>query len=402
MASRSLPSISTDFKKLNDVHGHACGDKMLRVVARRLTKLFPQDLVFRLGGDEFVVVAAASSTPNPADAGLRIRGILSEPVSRGAAHVEVGASVGFASCPQQCSSLVEAAHCAAIAMYAAKQLACNNVLAFNDCMRETLVDRTRLEDALRAAVRSGAIEPYYEPLVQLKTGDLVGFEGLARWKRDDGTMVDAGSFIPIAEGVGLIAEIFEQLLARACSDALQWPSHIRLALNLSPGQLTDKLIGLRIVRTLNKVGFPAHRLELEITESALIFETETAVQILKDLHDAGVRIALDDFGTGYSSLSHLAKFQFDRIKIDQSFVQSFETDKKQNKIVRAIVTLGAGLGVSTTAEGIEKESQRLGLQALGCQHGQGYLFGKAMPAREALDLINSRRPMLNIVKAKTA
>ena len=378
------------FKKLNDLHGHAAGDEMLRTVAQRLAKLFPDDLVARLGGDEFIVVTSAAA-PDPEAIGRRICDALAEPARIAGAHTEVGASVGYAVCPAQSESLAEAAHCADIAMYVAKRAGRNEVMAFDEGMRDLLVKRTQMEIALREAVRTDRILPHYQPLVDLKSGELVGFEALARWELSDGTLVSAAEFIPLADEAGLITDLSERLLTRACRDALQWPAHLKLAFNLSPAQLADRLIGLRIVKILAKVGFPANRLELEITESALIHDTETAVQVLEDLHNAGVRIALDDFGTGYSSLSQLSRFQFDRIKIDRSFVREFEDDTKQRRIVRAIITLGAGLGVSTTAEGIERESQRGSLRTLGCQHGQGYLFGAAMPAGEALSLIETRR-----------
>ena len=378
------------FKNLNDLHGHTSGDEMLRTVAQRLEKLFPNELVVRLGGDEFVVVAAAAAVADPEATGRRICETLAEPVQIAGAYTEVGASVGYANYPAQSESLAEAAHCADIAMYVAKRGGRNDVVAYDEDMRDLLVKRTQMELALREAVRTDLIQPNYQPLVNLRNGELVGFEALARWSMSDGTLVSAAEFIPLADATGLITELSEKLLTRACTDALQWPADLKLAFNLSPSQLADPLIGLRIVKILAKVGFPASRLELEITEGALIHDTDTAVKVLEDLHAAGIRIALDDFGTGYSSLSQLSKFQFDRIKIDRSFVSAFEGDSMQRKIVRAIITLGAGLGVSTTAEGIEKESQRTSLRTLGCQHGQGYLFGRAMAANEALSLIEVR------------
>ena len=390
------------FKKLNDLHGHTAGDDMLRTVAQRLAKLFPEELVARLGGDEFVIVASAAAARDPQATGRRICDLLSEPARIAGAYAEVGASVGFAVYPEQSGRMDEAAHCADIAMYVAKRAGRNEVMAFDEGMRDLLVKRTQMEIALREAIRNDRFRPYYQPLVNLKTGELIGFEALARWSLSDGTQVSAAEFIQLADESGLITDLSEKLLTRACTDALQWPADLTLAFNLSPAQLGDRLIGLRIVKILAKVGFPANRLELEITESALIHDSETAVQVLEDLHDAGIRIALDDFGTGYSSLSHMAKFQFDRIKIDRSFVREFEVDAKQRKIVKAIVTLGAGLGVSTSAEGIERESQRASLRTLGCLHGQGYLFGPAVEATEALALIAARQSVEPLHRSRSA
>jgi EAL domain-containing protein (putative c-di-GMP-specific phosphodiesterase class I) len=212
---------------------------------------------------------------------------------------------------------------------------------------------------------------------------------LARWKTAEGRFIPPCDFIPVAEDAGLIVELTEQLFRRACKDAMSWPSDTILSFNVSPTQLSDRLLGLRLLKIMGEVGLPVQRLEIEITESALIQDAAVAKEVLEDLTKAGIRIALDDFGTGYSSLSQLSNYQFQKIKIDRSFIQTFETSEKQDKVVRAMVALGHGLGVQVTAEGIEEPSQLQYLQELGCDLGQGYLLGRPQPNDEAIHFISS-------------
>lgn len=238
-------------------------------------------------------------------------------------------------------------------------------------------------------MRTGLIEPYYQPFMDLGTRKLAGFEALARWKTAEGRFIPPCDFIPVAEDAGLIVELTEQLFRRACKDAMSWPSDTILSFNVSPTQLSDRLLGLRLLKIMGEVGLPVQRLEIEITESALIQDAAVAKEVLEDLTKAGIRIALDDFGTGYSSLSQLSNYQFQKIKIDRSFIQTFETSEKQDKVVRAMVALGHGLGVQVTAEGIEEPSQLQYLQELGCDLGQGYLLGRPQPNDEAIHFISS-------------
>jgi EAL domain-containing protein (putative c-di-GMP-specific phosphodiesterase class I) len=264
-------------------------------------------------------------------------------------------------------------------MYDSKRHGRNTLRRFDRSMNETLTQRSAAEAALRDAIERREIVPHYQPLIDLETGRVRGFEALARWRGADGGMVPPTIFIELAEDAGLITRLSEQLLRQACVDARSWPTDTVLAFNISPTQLTDNLLGLRIVQILIETGLPPTRLEIEITETALVRDTTAASAILASLHEAGVSIALDDFGTGYSSLSQLSKLKFDKVKIDQSFVSSFEGDEKQEKIVRAIIGLGQGLGMVTTAEGIEDKAQFDRLRAMGCDFGQGYLFGRAIP-----------------------
>jgi EAL domain-containing protein (putative c-di-GMP-specific phosphodiesterase class I) len=271
-------------------------------------------------------------------------------------------------------------------MYTAKADRRLKVRAFDSVMRERVRERGEMEMALKEAVRTDAVIPYYQPIIDLRTGQINGFEALARWEKSPGNFVPPMTFIELAEQSDLITELSERLLRQACQDALKWPANTILSFNISPTQLHDELLGLRILQILSESGLPPWRLEIEITESALIQDTISAEKILNDLHHAKIRVALDDFGTGYSSLGQLSKFSFDKIKIDRSFVSDPGDSLKKDKIMRAIVGLGKGLDILTTAEGIETQDQLNDLTSMGCDLGQGYLFGKAVKAAEASDL----------------
>lgn len=382
-------SIDLDgFKQVNDLHGHFGGDRLLKNVARRLLAAAPKDMVFRLGGDEFLVIAEATSEERFSALAERLSNAVCRPMDINGIHAEVGCSIGFVTYPNQVNTMEEAVRCADIAMYAAKAKRGNAVVPFCEDMGEEAKRRARLEGLLRAAVSAGDIEPYYQPLVNLESNEIYGFEVLARWTLPDGQSIPPNVFIPLAEQTGLITELSEKLLDKACKDAKKWPDTFTLSFNLSPTQLSDRLIGLRIISILAQNSILPHQLEIEITESALIQDADKALAILEDFRVVGIRTALDDFGTGYSSLSQIAKFNFSRIKIDQSFVSQFEADAKQYSIVKAIIALGDGLDVLTTAEGVETDSQLAALKKLGCNCGQGFLLGRPMPASDAARLVS--------------
>lgn len=372
------------FKKVNDLLGHEHGDQVLKVVAKRLCSMFPEDNVYRLGGDEFVVVVERKGNQDLSALGKRMVVAISKPIAINGATVEIGASIGFARIPEDSAFPAEAIQYSDCAMYAAKKIGRNIVKAFVPEMQEELINKIQMEADLKLAMKLGKIRPHYQPLVDLKTQEIVGYEALARWEREPGKFVSPCEFIPLAENAGLIVELTDQLFRIACQDALSWPPHTVLSFNISPVQLSDRLLGLRLLKVLGEVGLPVHRLELEVTESALINDAETARDVLDGLVKSGIKIALDDFGTGYSSLSQLSNYQFNKIKIDRSFVATFEESDRQEKVVRAIIALGIGLGVKITAEGIEDASQLRRLQDLGCDIGQGYLLGKPRPIEETL------------------
>jgi diguanylate cyclase (GGDEF)-like protein len=374
------------FKKVNDLVGHKGGDLLLIEVARRLSALGKAGCVYRFGGDEFILVAPGLTPEREENFARMIIHALTRPIHIGAFPAEVGASIGYATVMPTNASLEEAAHCADLAMYEAKMRGPNNFIAYEEAMQNKVTERAVLEAKLRTAIQENQIRPFYQPLINLKTGDLCGFEALARWTDKDGISIPPPAFIGIAEETGMITELFENLLTQACRDAKAWPDHISLSFNVSPVQMEDKLLATRILRILASGQLPPQRLEIEITENALIQEPEIAALILDELHDAGVQIALDDFGTGYSSLAQLARYRFDKIKIDKSFVATYGKEERQEKIIRAMLGLGRSLGIKTTAEGIEEHGQLAYLLSHGCDIGQGYLFGRAIPAKDAAAL----------------
>lgn len=377
-------SIDLDgFKKINDLYGHAAGDQLLKIVAERLISLFPNDLVVRLGGDEFVVVAKTSEKADVLQIATQTLQMLRTPMRLDGIQVEVGASIGIVVHPLQAFTLETAIRRADIAMYAAKKSPSNRVLLFKETMNEAVQKRADLEHELREALAADAIEPHYQPLFNLQTDRIYGFEVLARWTLPNGASIPPADFITVAEEAGLISELSEKLLRKACQDAMAWPEDIMLSFNLSPTQLSDRLVGLRLAKVLDETGFLPSRLEIEITESAMIMDSESAHFVIQDLRSLGIQIAIDDFGTGYSNLSQMARFKFSRLKIDQSFIRQFEEDPKQRFIVKAIISLGKDLDVATTAEGIETQSQLEALKELGCTCGQGYLLGRPMTAEMA-------------------
>lgn len=378
------------FKKVNDLIGHNGGDALLIEVSKRICAIGRADCVYRFGGDEFIIVATGLSDQHEDRFARLLIQAVTRPVYIDGSAVEVGASVGYDRWAQDSEPLEHAAHRSDLAMYEAKSRGPNHYLAFQASMRDKVALRASLEAKLRIAIQKKSIQPFYQPLIDLKTSNVCGFEALARWTDDDGASISPLVFIGIAEETGLITVLFEDLLAQACRDALAWDDHLTLSFNVSPVQMEDRLLTARIFKALTASGLPAHRLEIEITENALIQDPASAAAILEELHRAGVQIALDDFGTGYSSLAQLARYRFDKIKIDKSFIATYRDDERQEKIVRAMLGLGRSLNIQTTAEGIEEQRQLSHLIQLGCDVGQGYLFGRPMPADETLSYLANR------------
>lgn len=374
------------FEKINDLLGHSAGDVALGQIAERLRDHFAYENIFSTTGGNFVALLDRSGD----QVGLtaeRIVSSISLPLRIGGQLVEISFSVGYALFPEDGKTVADVVRCADVAREAAKTEPCAHIRAFESVMQQTLRQRSILERQLREAIRAGTILPHYQPIVDLRTSRINGFEALARWETAPGQFVPPATFIELAEEIGLIAELTVQLFRQACADARDWPDDVILSFNLSPTQLHDGLLGVRLLSILLEVGLSPTRLEIEITESALVRDLGAAQRILSDLHNAHIRVALDDFGTGYSSLGQLSKFSFDKIKIDRSFVSAIGDRKKNEKILKAIIGLSKGLDILTTAEGIETEEQLRDLTAMGCNNGQGYLFGKAVPAKQALGLL---------------
>ena len=367
---------------------------MLGEIADRLREAIGQKgIVARLGGDEFAVLFKcedpACGTDEPIRVASRVIAAIERPLVVASGSLEIGASVGIAICPADGTDGEALLRAADIAMYRAKRDGRGKARFFEQSMDAELRNRATLQAEVRHAVANGEIHPYYQPIVELPNGGLSGFEILARWHHPTRGVLPPDQFIPIIEELGLSSVFTYSILRRACLDANAWPSDITLALNVSPNQLRDALLPVHILSILSQTGFAPHRLEIEITETALVSDLAAAKAILAGLQTLGIKIALDDFGTGYSSLYHLRELHFDKIKIDRSFVQAMGADAETTEIVNAIVSLTKNLKLPTVAEGIETQDILRRVIEIGCEFGQGYYFGKAMLADDAAALASS-------------
>ncbi len=370
------------FKSVNDACGHAAGDAVLIEVAVRLTSLVREgDLVARLGGDEFSILAAKGDDPNEiAGIASRVIEALSQPFCiQGRSH-QIGVSVGIAFALTDARDAEALTRAADLALYRAKAEGRGVYRMFEPGMNTRMQERLALEQALRQAIARDEFQLYYQPQVDARTGVINGAEALIRWLHPTRGLVMPGDFIALAEETKLIVPIGEWALRTACREAATWPDHLNVAVNLSPVQFGDPSLAGIVRAALEASGLPAHRLELEVTESVLIDDEVHVKAVLDDMKSLGIRISLDDFGTGYSSLGHLRRFPFDKIKIDQSFTSRVPDDRDSAAIVRAVVSIGASLGLSVTAEGVEDEAQRCFVVAAGCDQIQGYLFGRPVAA----------------------
>ncbi len=380
-----------EFKSINDSLGHHVGDELLKAVAARIkgsTK--PTDLIARLGGDEFAVIqTAVGDRADVVEFVTRIHDAIRQPYQCLGHQLSTDASIGIALAPQDGIDLDQLIKSADLAMYGAKAEGRRTHRFFEPAMDARAKARLTMEQDLRQAMLDGAFEIHYQPLLDLGSNEVAGCEALLRWRHPERGMVSPAEFIPLAEDTGLINELGDWVLLTACAEAAAWPPHIRLAVNVSPIQLKSQTLALRITNALAASGLPPHRLEIEITEAVLIHDDETALAILHQLRAIGVRIALDDFGTGFSSLSYLKRFPFDKIKIDRCFVSDIEVDGSE-AIVQAVVNIAASRNMTTTAEGVETESQREILRRLGCTQMQGYLFSAPKPAADVRRLLGIR------------
>ena len=382
------------FKFINDAYGHAVGDQVLVEFAQRVSATMRSGAVFiRVGGDEFaVIVPQIKSLDGPTALARRITAAVAEPFLIGHTLTSVGVGIGIAVAPSDGMVPEILVQRADRALYRAKAEGRSCIRFFEPDMDVHVERRAAIERELRAAVAAKIIVPYYQPVVALEGRRVVGFEALARWKSDKFGWVAPDVFIGVAEEIGIISVLGDQLLRQACIDASAWPVDLTLAFNISGIQLRDPTIGLRILAILAETGFNPRRLELEITETALVDNINVAQAVTSQLRQAGVRIALDDFGTGYATLSQLLSLKLDRIKIDRSFVDRLGKDKESMTIVRAVLGLANGFDLETTAEGVENDEQLALLKADGCLEAQGYLFSKAVPANEVQGLLENPAP----------
>jgi diguanylate cyclase (GGDEF)-like protein len=382
-----------EFKSVNDSLGHLIGDELLKSVAASLNHCVGTNgFVARLGGDEFAIVQTGVTTASEvADLVDRVFGAIRMPFDCLGHQLTADASIGIALAPDHGTDLDQILKNADLAMYAAKSAGRRTWRFFDPAMDAEARARRQLEIDLRKAISCAALEVYYQPCVGLEDNEITGCEALVRWRHPERGMVSPAEFIPIAEETGLINQLGEWVLTKACTEAARWPGHIKLAVNVSPVQFKSGTLALKIMAALAASGLPAERLELEITEAVLIRDDEAALAILHQLRDIGVRIALDDFGTGYSSLSYLQRFPFDKIKIDRSFVKDIGEGGGSPSIVQAVVSIAAARQMTTTAEGVETEAQRQLLRALGCSEMQGYLFSAAKPAEDIIEMLSAYR-----------
>jgi len=377
------------FKAVNDTLGHQLGDALLKQVADRLrASLRDADAIARLGGDEFAIVQVGGDQPEQAAAlARRLIESLSAPYYVDGHHVVIGTSIGISLAPSDGREPDQLLKAADLALYRAKAEGRNAFRFFEAAMDARMRDRRHLEADLRNALANGEFELHYQPLVHLGTNAVSGFEALLRWTHPTRGPVSPAEFVPIAEEIGLINKIGAWVLRQACADAATWPEHVRLAVNISPAQFRGRTLLLDVVAALGASRLSASRLELEITETVLLRDTEATLGVLRQLKELGVHISMDDFGTGYSSLSYLRKFPFDKIKIDQTFIRDLPEEPGSVAIIRAVMALGTSLGMQVTAEGVETEAQLDRLREEGVTEAQGWLFSKARPASELAELL---------------
>jgi diguanylate cyclase (GGDEF)-like protein len=391
------------FKNVNDVHGHAIGDALLKAVASEVAKLMPPNaLAARLGGDEFACafvfdVGNRDIVDRVADA-LVTR--LSQPFDAAGIFVHISVSLGIANSAPDCETIDALMRRADIAMYAAKHQGRNRFAWFDASMELELQQRNETESGMRNGIPREEFVPYFEQQIDLTTGRLGGFEVLARWDHPTKGLIQPDAFIGIAEETGMIADLSMSVMRQALLEAKNWDPSLLISVNVSPIQLKDPWLAQKIVKLLVETGFPANRLEVEITETSLFENLTLAQSIVGSLKNQGIRLALDDFGTGYSSLAHLRALPFDRIKIDKSFVVSIIENPESAAIVNAITRLGDSLGLPVTAEGIEDEAIEERLRQLGCHRGQGWHFGKPTSIGQTRALL-AQRNLLPGVRSET-
>jgi len=378
------------FKDVNDTLGHPIGDELLRQVSERLKPCVRgHDAIARLGGDEFAIVQTGAGQPESATAlANRLINEVSAPFDVHGHQVVIGASVGIAIAPNDGIDPDELLKKADLALYRAKEDGRGTFRFFEPEMDAKMQQRRALELDLRQALPLGQFEVFYQPVVNVADGQVSGFEALLRWHHPQRGLVPPDEFIPLAEEIGLINAIGSWVLKQACAEATKWRNDIHIAVNLSPVQFKNKTLVLDVIAALGQSGLKPQRLELEITETVLLQDTEATIAILNQLRALGVRISMDDFGTGYSSLGYLRKFPFDKIKIDRSFIRDLAEKPDSIAIVRAVTKLGTTLGIATTAEGVETEEQLQMLIKEGCTEAQGYLFSRAQPAGEVKGMID--------------
>ena len=369
------------FKEVNDLYGHAVGDQLLVHVANNVKDAaLDTEFVARLGGDEFVAIVPVTDRQQAEAAAERLRVAIVQPLEAEHAELQCGAAIGIALWPQDASEPSVLINNADLAMYRAKGSLATDICFYEEAMDEAVRQRRRVTLGLRDALENDRFELHYQLQASVETGEITGYEALLRWRQPDGSFISPADFIPIAEETGMILPIGEWVLRRACAEAASWPEAYRIAVNLSPVQLAHVDLPRMVHQILIETGLSPYRLELEITETAMISDMERTTHILRQLKLLGVSVAMDDFGTGYSSLSTLRAFPFDKIKLDRTFMSELDGGPQSRAIIRAVLALGESLAIPILAEGVETQEQLTFLREQGCDEVQGYLLGR--PARE--------------------
>jgi diguanylate cyclase (GGDEF)-like protein len=382
----------SQFKKLHDVYGHlGCDAALLQVAARLHERIDPGNVFARIGDDEFALSLAHADPEIAGKIACSLVENVKESVQIGIEQLSIGANVGIAQAGRGQVTVDELLRCAHVALSRARDTRAEYCF-FDPKLDAHVRERSLMEKDLKAAIGGREIQPYYQPIVDLKSRRIVGFESLARWRHPVSGLISPDTFIPLAEELGLMDLVSGQLFGDACRDAATWPDDVSLSFNFSPSQLGDRSFADAVLAVMNNTGLRAHRLEAEITESALVTDLDATRHAIQTLRTAGVRIVIDDFGTGYSSLSHLHELRFDKLKIDRRFIQELGNSAESDVFMRAIVGLCGGLNLCVTAEGIETEGQATAAYRHGVQQAQGFLFGKAIPASAALQLLSASEP----------
>jgi len=366
------------FKRVNDLHGHLAGDKVLRLVADAARDAAPADACCaRTGGDEFAILLPnACAEAAEAVAQSIIERLLVPSLVEGA-QIQVTASIGLAELAG-CSDDEAALRQSDVALYAAKRAGRNSFAWFDEELQREISDRLKLEEQIRRGIKAGEFVPFFQPLVDLESRRLIGFEALARWRSPEGGLLEADCFIEAAERTGLVGPLTLSVMEQALKETKNWPGHLKLAVNVSPVQFRDPRLAEQILKVLSESGFPPSRLEVEITEGALLEDRDQVLTIIRSLKNVGISISLDDFGTGYASLAQVNRLPLDRIKIDKSFITAMVDSDQTAALVNTIAGLGHNLDVPITAEGVESEQIRSALAGFGCGEAQGWLFGHAI------------------------
>jgi diguanylate cyclase (GGDEF)-like protein len=368
------------FKRVNDLHGHLAGDKVLNRLAETLHKTTPDDACCaRTGGDEFAVLLPTAGDAAAEEVARKVQSVLAEPIFVEGSQIQVTVSIGFARLGD-CADEEAILRHSDVALYAAKRAGRNAFAWFDEELERELTERLKLEEDIRRGIKAGEFVPFFQPLVDLSSRQIIGFEALARWRSPTRGLVEAQTFIETAERTGLVGPLTFSILEQALKEARAWPAHLKLAVNVSPVQFRDAMLAEQILKLLAVSGFPANRLEVEITEGSLLEDRDQVLTIIRSLKNVGISISLDDFGTGYASLAQVNRLPLDRIKIDKSFITTIVKSEQTAAIVNTIAGLGHNLNVPITAEGVESEQIRTALADFGCSEAQGWLFGRAISA----------------------